>query len=549
MTSTADAPTTFAIDEDPTRWGVNRGAGLPDAAREFLVREVGQATPHGQPDWSQLQVADSRLSAEQLADLAGLVGPDEVATDRETRLRHGGGLSYLDLVARRAGDIRAADAVVFPGDNAAVAALLAWCEKQGVAVVTFGGGTSVVGGLRTGGIDRPTLMVSMARFDEILDIDEESRLVRVGAGMTGPRLERLLSPRGLTTGHFPQSWARATFGGYAATRSAGQSSTGYGRSDQMIEGVHVVTPRGEVEAGHFAATAAGPDLRGLFIGSEGAFGIITEVVVRVRTAPAVRGYTGVIFPDYAAGLAALRELEQSRIAPDVTRLSDPQETAVTLAMSGPSGRSADLLDKYLAMRKVSEPCLAIFGWEGTRSSVSARRLEALPVLRRNGGVSLSSKVGNAWEHGRFDGPFLRDLLIDEGYLVETLETATHWSNMEHLRDAVRGALTESLGDGGPGPWVMSHVSHVYETGASLYFTVIARQTEDVAAQWPPAKAASLDAIVSAGGTITHHHAVGRDHAPWLSKEIGATGVEVLRAIKATLDPADILNPGVLLPRS
>ena len=549
MTSTADAPTNFAIDDDPTRWGVNRGGDLPAAARAFLTREVGSATPPGQPDWSAIEVAPSRLTDTQLAELAEMLGADSVAADRETRLRHGGGLSYLDLVARRVGRIHAADAVVFPADNAAVAALLGWCEAQGVAAVTFGGGTSVVGGLRSEGIERPTLMVSTARFDEILDIDEESRLVRVGAGMTGPRLERLLSPRGLTLGHFPQSWQRATMGGYAATRSAGQSSAGYGRSDDMIEGVHVITPRGELEVGRVAASAAGPDLRGLFIGSEGVLGVITEVVVRVRTAPAARSYTGVIFPDYAAGLAALRELEQSRIAPDVTRLSDPQETAVTLAMSGPSGRSAELLDKYLAMRKVSEPCLAILGWEGTRASVSARRLEALSVLRRNGGVSLSSKVGNAWEHGRFEGPFLRDLLLDEGYLVETLETATHWSKLEQLRDAVRAALIDSLADGGPGPWVMSHVSHVYETGASLYFTVIARQAEDAVGQWRPAKAASLDAIVAAGGTITHHHAVGRDHAPWLAKEIGDTGIDVLRAVKAALDPADVLNPGALLPRS
>lgn len=549
---TQDYTTGFAIDTDPTRWGASEATELPTAARDFLAHEVGIATGRRQPAWGELVAPASRLDADALAGLRAIVGDEHVLADDESRLRHGGGLSYLDLVARREGAIVPPDAVALPGNSDEVGRLLAWCESNGVAAVTFGGGTSVVGGLRTGGIDRPVLAVATTRLDEILDIDEESRLVRVGAGITGPRLERLLSPRGLTLGHYPQSWHRANLGGYAATRSAGQSSTGYGRSDAMIEGVRVVTPRGEIEVGKVAASAAGPDLRGVFLGSEGVFGIITEVVVRVRTRPPVSSYTGIIFPDYEAGLRALRGLVQGRVAPDVVRLSDPEETAVTLAMSGPSGRSADVLEKYLGMRKVSEPCLAILGWDGSRGTIGARRLEAQSALRAAGAVSLGSKVGRAWEHGRFDGPFLRDLLIDQGYLVETLETAAHWSKVPNLRHAVQNALRGSLDDGGPGPYIMCHVSHVYETSASLYFTVIARQADDTAEQWRGAKRAAMDAIVAADGTITHHHAVGRDHAPWLAAEIGDLGMDVLRAVKATLDPAGVLNPGALLaqaPRS
>ena len=543
---TQDTAMGFAIDSDPTRWGVSATSVLPAPARDFLAREVGIATGRPQPQWDELVAPASRLDRDALAGLRAIVGAEHLLVDDGARLRHGGGLSYLDIVARRQGAIVPPDAVALPGSSAEVVRLLAWCEANGVAAVTFGGGTSVVGGLRTGGIDRPVLAVATTRLDEILDIDEESRLVRVGAGMTGPRLERLLSPRGLTLGHYPQSWHRANLGGYAATRSAGQSSTGYGRSDAMIEGVRVVTPRGEIEVGKVAASAAGPDLRGVFLGSEGVFGIITEVLVRVRARPASSSYTGIIFPDYESGLTALRGLVQGRVAPDVVRLSDPQETAVTLAMSGPSGRSADVLEKYLGLRKVSEPCLAILGWDGTRATIGARRLEAQPALRAAGAVSLGSKVGRAWAHGRFDGPFLRDLLIDEGYLVETLETAAHWSKVPALRHAVQAALRGSLADGGPGPYVMCHVSHVYETSASLYFTVIARQTDDTADQWRQAKTAAMDAIVASGGTITHHHAVGRDHAPWLAAEIGDLGMDVLRAVKSTLDPAWVLNPGALL---
>lgn len=537
---------TFALDEDLTRWGRNPGGGLDERAREFLLREVGVGKPRAVVPWRQVAVPACRLSPDQLDGLRSLVGPDHVLSDDDSRRAHAGGLSYLDLLARRLDELSPPDAIVAPATSDEVGALLEWAGGSGVGVVPFGGGTSVVGGLRTSAIDRPTVMLDLARLCDVIDLDAESRLVTVGAGMTGPELERYLGPRGLTLGHFPQSWTRATIGGYAATRSAGQSSTGYGRSDDMVESMLIITPRGPLRVGRVAASAAGPELRALMIGSEGAFGIITEVTLRVRTLPAHRAYTAVVFPDYESGVHAFRDLAQQRATSDVMRLSDPQETAVTLAMSGPGGTLGAALDRYLRLRGVTSASLAILGWEGPRTAVAARRLDSLGILRGHGAVSLGASTGEAWRRHRFDGPFLRDELMDDGYLVETLETATHWSRLLDLRTAVADAIRGSLGDGGPGPYVMSHISHVYETGASLYFTVIGRQNDHPVEQWQGAKTAAMQAIVDQGATITHHHAVGRDHAPYLAAEVSPLGVDILRAVKGYLDPGDILNPGVLL---
>lgn len=534
------------MDEDTTRWGVNPGHGLSDAARGFLSTAVGVPTAVPQRiDWATLHVPDSALSAEDAAELRRLLGPEAVATDPRTRLEQSGGLSYLDLVARRTDSLRPPDAVVSPADEDGVAAVLTWAAQHGVAVVPRGGGTSVVGGLRT---EAPVVIaVSTHRLDRIWEVDRESHLVTVGAGITGPELERHLATMDLTLGHYPQSWERASIGGYVATRSAGQASSGYGRSDDMVAAIRMVTPRGVFEAGRPPASAAGPDLLQLAVGSEGAYGIITRVTLRVRALPTASDYTAVVFPDYLAGLAAFRGLVQSRNGADVMRLSDPEETAVTLAMNGPTGRAAELLDRYLRARGVAEPCLAILGWDGTRATVTARHASALGELRRNGAVSLSAAIGNSWVRHRFSGPYLRDTLMDEGYLVETLETAARWSQVAPLRHAVTRAIRESLtGPAGTTPFVMSHVSHVYETGASLYFTVIAvADASEPRAQWQRAKAAATQALVDRGATITHHHAVGRDHAPWLAAEVGPIGVDILRAVKATVDPQGLLNPGVL----
>ncbi|MGY1702102.1 FAD-binding oxidoreductase [Geodermatophilus sp. SYSU D00766] len=524
-------------------------AALPRAARRHLARELGW-TPRPTPPVAvdEIRLAPSRLPADVHAELVALLGEEHVRTDRDARLRRAGGRSYTDLLRRRAGDAAGApDAVVLPGSTAQTAALLALCSERGVVVVPFGGGTSVVGGLA--GVDpddRPSLAVDLARMASLTDVDVASSLVTVGPGARGPALEAALAPHGLTLGHLPQSWEFATVGGYAATRSAGQASTGVGRFDDLVAGLTLATPSGVLELGHPPASAAGPDLLGLALGSEGALGVITELRLRVRPAPRAARYEGWSFRSWADGLAGLQRLARHDLLPDVVRLSDPDETRATLLNAG--GTGARLLRGSLRARGRGAGCLLVVGWEGLPPLVRARRGAALAVLREHGAVPLGRRVGESWRRHRYAAPYLRDRLMDAGLLVETLETAATWTDLPAVYDAVRSALRASLGREGRQPLVMSHVSHGYPTGASLYVTVLADRDDALPLpQWLAAKRAATDALLAAGGTLTHHHAVGADHRPWLEREVGPLGVAVLRAVKQRLDPRGVCNPGVLLP--
>jgi alkyldihydroxyacetonephosphate synthase len=409
------------------------------------------------------------------------------------------------------------------------------CDEHRVAVVPFAGGTSVVGGLvpARGGF-AAVVALDVRRLDTVAAVDEVSRTVRLGAGLRGTAAEAALGEQGYTLGHFPQSYEGASIGGYAASRSAGQSSAGYGRFDEMVVGLRVATPRGSIELGTAPMSAAGPDLRQLFLGSEGVLGVITEVTVRVHPAPKQRVFDGWRFPDFDAGSAALRALVQDGPLPTVLRLSDEAETAVNLADpdavlgSGPGG------------------CLSVVGYEGEPEEVAARRAACDEVLRTHGGEWLGIEPGEAWRTGRYRAPYLRDPLLDAGAFVETLETATFWSNLPALKAAVTAALTDTLTAQGSPPVVLCHISHVYETGASLYFTVLCAQADDPLAQWAAAKTAANTAIRACGATITHHHGVGTDHRATYQEEIGPLALAMLRAAKDAVDPHGILNPGVLV---
>lgn len=490
-----------------------------------------------------VEIPSPKLDESAVAALSKVVGAENVLVDDVARLARATGLSYLDLLRRRSpsADFPVPDAVVLPAGPDEVQAVLDVCVRHDVGVVPFGGGTSVVGGVAAlRGEKASVIALDLVRLDALVSVDAESRIAVLQAGVRGPEAERLLGEHGLTLGHVPQSFERATIGGFAATRSAGQASSGYGRFEDMVTGVRLATPRGAWKLGVAPASAAGPDLRQLAIGSEGTLGVITEVALRVRPVPPVRRYEGYALPGWTAGAEAVRDLAQHHALADVTRLSDGDETEVSLALN--AGLKTTVLRRYLAARGVRRPCFLIVGWEGTAHDVALRRRETARRLKTAGAVRVGKALGESWRHGRFAGPRQRDALLDRGVCVETLETATYWSNVDELRDDVRAALTASLGRA----IVMCHISHAYETGASLYFTVLtARDDADPVGQWQRAKAAACEAITGLG-TISHHHAVGVDHAPYLSAEIGALGVEVLRAAKSAVDPTGILNPGKLV---
>ncbi|SEG32949.1 alkyldihydroxyacetonephosphate synthase [Nonomuraea solani] len=516
-------------------WGApSQARELPEPIRALLHDLLGVRAPDAPAaTLDAVRLPPVALPEPLLEALAKVVGAGHVRTGHEDRVRHTRGKSTPDLLRMRAGDgAGAPDAVVLPGSHDEVAELLRLCSRERIAVVPFGGGTSVVGGLTAARAGfAGVIALDLGRMDRLRSVDAESMVAEFEPGVRAPEAERLLAAHGLTLGHFPQSFEYATLGGFAAARSSGQASAGYGRFDDMVAGLTLATPSGTLDLGRAPKSAAGPDLRQLVLGSEGVFGVITSLRLRVRRVPAERSYEGWRFASFAEGSAAMRALAQEGPLPTVLRLSDETETMIGLA-------------KPEAIGSGESGCLLIAGYEG--ASLTERRRAASAVLARLGGEPLGAGPGEAWERGRFSAPYLRDSLLAAGATVETLETAGFWANLPRLYDAVRLALLGALGALGS-PLVMCHISHVYETGASLYFTVVTPQDADPVAQWERAKAAASAAIVEAGGTITHHHGVGRDHRDAYGAEVGALGVAVLRAVKGELDPMGVLNPGVLIP--
>ena len=481
--------------------------------------------------------------------LIDAAGEENVFAEAEDRLRHAVGRGYVDLARLRNGALEAApDAVVMPPDAATLQRLLEICAAEGVAIVPFGGGTSVVGGVEPvrGGHDRLISLDLGALRDVAVDV--RSLTARLGAGLRGPEAEAALARFGLTLGHFPQSFEYATVGGFAATRSAGQASSGYGRFDALVSSVRLLAPAGELATLETAHTAAGPALRELAIGSEGVFGVIPDVTVRARRAPKLRRYEAWMAESFEAGSEVVRALAQGPGLPEIIRVSDEEETEGSLALSGPRGLSGRAFGGYLGLRKRRGGALMIVGFEGDEEHAARKRALTVRALRGGGAAYLGQAAGRAWEHGRYGGPYLRDTLMGMGAMVETLETSHTWSRLEELHGAVSSAIRVALAEQGTPGLVFCHLSHAYADGASLYFTFISRSRRGAELeQWRAVKQAASAAIVAHGATITHHHAIGRDHRPYMEDEIGARGIDVLRAVKEQLDPAGIMNPGKVLP--
>jgi alkyldihydroxyacetonephosphate synthase len=535
---------------DSKWWGWGDPSIEPDLdaeARTTLREWIGELTPS--PRGASLDGFELPQAEPLPEALVEAVGREGVFTEAEDRLRHATGCGYADLVRLRCGRLDAApDAVLLPADADAIHRVLEVCAAEGIAVVPYGGGTSVVGGVEPlRGPHERLVSLDLSRLRTV-EVDERSLTARLGAGLRGPEAEAALAQRGVTLGHFPQSFEYATIGGFAATRSAGQSSSGYGRFDEVVSAVRLLAPTGELRTLQTPHTAAGPSLRQLVVGSEGVLGVIPEVTVRVRPTPAVRRYEGWMAESFEAGTEIVRALAQGPGLPAVIRVSDEEETRASLALSGPRGVAGVLFGRYLGLRGRREGCLIVVGFEGDEESVARRRALTVRELRRGGAAYLGQAAGRSWEHGRFQGPYLRDTLMDAGAIVETLETSHSWARLGELRAAVGSAIRASLAAQGTPGLVLCHLSHAYADGASLYFTFIARsRAGEELEQWRAVKRAASEAIVANGATITHHHAIGRDHAPHMEAEVGSLGLETLRAVKERLDPAGIMNPGKLIP--
>jgi len=544
----------FSLEGRPAFWPtLQEWLALP---REAIERETPPVS------LEEISLRPPRLDDPVLASLCKLLGDEAVYTDKLSRVEHAYGKSYCDLVRIRAGHIPAPpDVVVYPADQGHIASLLAWAADRDIAVVPFGGGSSVLGGVEPAPGDRLTITLDLARLDRVLAVDSVSRTARIQAGATGPEVEAQLNAQGFTLGHFPQSFEFSTLGGWIVTRSAGQNSIGYGKIEHMAQAVRVVTPVGIVETKDTPASAAGPSMLQLLLGSEGAYGVVTEATMRIHPLPEVQDYRGILFHSLVDGIAAFRDLMQSkRLRPALIRLSDAPETAAQTVMShehrGLRRLTDALAERYLSARgydPTNGSTLLLLGFDGDSKWVSQQWSAALEICGDHRGLSLGRAVGRAWMRDRYAQPYLRDTLLGHGVMVDTLETATTWSNLMHLYEVMVAAMkgTISTTGGGPG-YVMTHISHAYPHGASLYSTFLGCQVDDPdplvrQAQWRAVKQSATEAILTAGGTLTHHHGIGRDHIPWLEQEIGRVGVRALRSLKQTFDPDDIMNPGILLP--
>jgi alkyldihydroxyacetonephosphate synthase len=498
---------------------------------------------------SEVRIDPCRLVDATLAGFVEILGQQGVRSDHNARVTHAAGKGYPDLVRLRAGEPQGApDAVLYPSSEQQLAAILKRCERDSVAVVPFGGGTSVVGGVAPlAGEHSAVVALDLGALGQITRVDRESLLLRVQAGMRARELEHRLGGEGLTLGHFPQSFEYVSLGGCAATRSAGQASTGYGRFEELVRGVRLIAPAGEIALPAFPASAAGPDLRQLIVGSEGALGVISSLDLQVHRAPSEQACEGVFFTDFTSAVGALRQLAQEGAAAAITRLSDQAETRLSMTLASERTLKRRLGELYLTLRGRRGGCLAILGHECAEGELAARRKRALSIVRGHGGISLGGSPGRAWLAQRFSAPYLRDELLTHGIMVETFETATRWSNLTRVHREVSARVASALGAPAKPVLVLCHVSHLYETGASLYFTVITAQREGAELeQWEQLKRSSIEAITANEATITHHHAVGVDHAGTLAVEIGEHGIQALRALKGSLDPAGIMNPGKLL---
>jgi alkyldihydroxyacetonephosphate synthase len=535
---------------DSNWWGWGDPSIAPELDAEALgvLRErIGELEPW--PLACQMEDFALPQPASLPTGLVDAISADNVFASKEDRLRHSTGRGYVDLARMRAGSLDAApDAVLMPLDADSLRRVLDVCASEGIAVVPFGGGTSVVGGVEPlRGAHQRLVSLDLGALRDVA-VDRRSLTARLGAGLRGPEAEAALAREGLTLGHFPQSFEYATIGGFAATRSAGQASSGYGRFDALVSSIRLLAPAGDLETLETAHTAAGPALRELVVGSEGVLGVIPEVTVRVRPLPRVRRYEAWMAESFEAGTEIVRAMAQGPGLPDIVRVSDEEETQGSLALSGPRGLSGAHLGRSLGLRKRADGCLMIIGLEGDEESVARRRALAVRTLRSGGAAYLGQAAGHSWEHGRYQGPYLRDTLMGMGAMVETLETSHTWSRLGELHDAVAAAIHGSLAGQGTAGLVFCHLSHAYADGASLYFTFIARSRHGAELdQWRQVKRAASEAIVASGGTITHHHAVGRDHAPYMEAEVGKTGLDVLRAVKEQLDPTGVMNPGKLFP--
>ena len=536
-------------------WGVEGVAFTYDnkpGFAPFVKKAVGLdlSQPAGAPvSFSDLTLPSSTIDGAFLAQLANIVGVDNTITDDELRLVHTYGKSIRDLLRVRASTLpRMPDVVVYPADEAEVAAVVALAVKANAVIIPFGGGSNISGSLEPHpGEARVVISLDLGRLNRVVSIDEGSGVARIQAGAQGPYIEEQLNARGWTMGHFPDSFTHSTLGGWVATRSSGMQSDKYGDIADIARGLRMVRPAGIVDIRPVPSASTGPSVREMILGSEGRLGVITEVTVQVHRTPEVREINGYLFPNWEAGIAAMHEISESDARPTVTRVSDARESGFSFA-TGKAKTGFDpqkVLMAYLQRRgwNLEGINLSFIGFEGSASHVAYEKKIVKRIVKKHGGLAVGKGPGVLYDQKKFDTPYLRDFLLDRGAAADVSETAAPWSRLNEIHDAVYAAANEAYEQIGTPGWIMSHLSHSYHSGACLYFTfAFVHDGDNAIAQYDVVKSAIQQAFVDHGGTISHHHGVGREHAPWLEQDISTEGVALMNGLFTTADPKKNFNP-------
>ncbi len=519
---------------------------LPPQAHQVLSSVLGSPTPPTDIAWPQLR---ELIHAQQPSRIPlGLQATAGLDLSPEIRFAHSHGHSCEDWIRMRFGvPDRLVDGVVFPESTEALRGWMSWAAEHSIAILPVGGATSVAGHLRVQG-KKPVLAVSLRRLNRLIHLDPVSQIARMGAGAIGPEVEAQLRTHGFTLGHFPQSFEQASLGGWVVTRSSGQQSGRYGRIEQMFAGGLMLTPTGELRIPPLPASAAGPDVREWVLGSEGRLGILAEVDIRITPLADQEEFLGVFFPSWTEGMAATRAMAQERVGASMVRLSNALETDTNLRMA--HSPLIPLLSAYMRLRGCGQGrVMMTLGFTGSRAQVSAQQQHARAIWSRHGGVSAGTLVGKAWAAKRYKGVYLRNSLWEAGFVVDTMETAVPWPQVQSTMNAIEQAGRDALASFGEKAYGYTHLSHVYPTGSSVYSTFVFRVGPDAnatLARWRALKTAVSQAIADAGGTVSHQHGVGQDHAPWLGVEKGSRGMQGLSSLVGHFDPEGLMAPGNLL---
>ncbi|MCE3276858.1 MAG: putative FAD-linked oxidase [Propionibacteriaceae bacterium] len=532
------------------------------AFRPFVINAIDldvNTAPAAPMSLDDLAIPAPLIGDQLLAELTDAVGAENAVQDDLDRIVHTYGKSARDLLRVRAGDIpRVPDVMVYPGNEAEVQLIVDRAVAAGAVIIPYGGGSNISGSLHAPEDEtRPVISLDLGRLNQVIDLDEDSGLARIQAGAQGPDLEEQLAVRGWTLGHFPDSFTHSTLGGWVATRSSGMQSDKYGDISDIARGMRVVMPGKVLEIRPLPHTSTGPSVREMVLGSEGRLGVITEVTVQVHRIPEVRLILGYLFPSWEAGLAAMQEISTSDAHPSITRVSDAKETAFSFATRKKSGRISisSLISKgmmkVLQRRgwKLDEVCLSFIGYEGGKAHVARQKAIVKDIVSRHGGIVVGKGPGELYDQKKFDTPYIRDFLLDRGAIGDVSETAAPWSKLLPLYTNVLAAAEKVYAHLGVAGWIMCHLSHSYHSGACLYFTFAFKHDGvDPLGQYEPLKNAIQQAFVDSGGTLSHHHAVGTEHAAWLEQDISAAGVHMIDGLFTAMDPGRNLNPGKIIAK-